>query len=91
MIQRLLLNLKSAYLRTKDDESALAAVERLLLLLPDDPDEARDHGLLLYRLKQYRMALAELERYLRLRPQAPDRDVIRRRVVELQGYLSMMN
>src|SRR5438094_298602 len=37
MITRLLRNLKGAYLRADDDEGALAAVERLLLLSPDDP------------------------------------------------------
>ena len=44
MVARLLHNLKGAYLRTGDDAQALAAVERLLVLSPDDPEEVRDRG-----------------------------------------------
>jgi len=44
MITRLLKNLKGAYLRLDDDEGALAAVDRLLLLHPEDLDEVRDRG-----------------------------------------------
>ena len=59
MIRRLLHNLKGAYLRAGDDERALAAVERLLVLVPGDLNELRDAGLLLFRL---RLEPSELEK-----------------------------
>jgi len=65
MIARLLFNLKVACLKAGDDQGALASVERLLLLHPDDPPELRDRGLLLYRMDRYREARASLEHYLR--------------------------
>jgi regulator of sirC expression with transglutaminase-like and TPR domain len=91
MITRLLMNLKGAYLRVQDDEKALAAVDRILLLKPDDLDEVRDRGLLLYRLDRYGAALADLTRYLEALPEAPDRESIETHARNLRVLLSQMN
>jgi regulator of sirC expression with transglutaminase-like and TPR domain len=91
MILRLLNNLKGAYLRTGEDELALAAVDRLLVLDPNDADEIRDRGLLLYRLKQYGRALDGLSAYLAAKPDAGDRPTIERHVQELRQIVSSMN
>jgi regulator of sirC expression with transglutaminase-like and TPR domain len=91
MITRLLLNLKGAYLRANQDEGALAAVERLLLIHPEDLDEARDRGLLLYRMQRFGAALDALNAYLAGRPDAPDRDTIAQHVVALRQLLASLN
>ena len=91
IITRLLLNLKGAYLRAHDDESALAAVERLLLIHPEDMDEARDRGLLLFRLRRYGPALDSLSAYLAARPEAPDRDSISQHVTTLRHLVASLN
>jgi regulator of sirC expression with transglutaminase-like and TPR domain len=91
MILRLLHNLKGAYLRANDDEHALAAVERLLVLSPDDIGEVRDRGLLLYRLHRYRPALESLRTYLEGAPGASDRESIERHVAALQQLVAEMN
>jgi regulator of sirC expression with transglutaminase-like and TPR domain len=91
MITRLLLNLKGAYLRANQDEGALAAVERLLLIHPEDLDEVRDRGLLLYRMQRYGTALDALNAYLAGRPDAPDRDSIAGHVVSLRQLLASLN
>jgi regulator of sirC expression with transglutaminase-like and TPR domain len=88
MIARLLFNLKVACLKAGDDKGALAAVERLLLLHPDDAPEMRDRGLLLYRMDRYREALSSLLAYLRVRPDALDREVIERHLTALHMMLS---
>jgi regulator of sirC expression with transglutaminase-like and TPR domain len=88
MIARLLFNLKVACLKAHDDPGALSAIERLLLLHPDDPPEMRDRGLLLYRMDRYREARASLEAYLRHRPDALDREVIERHLAALQMMLA---
>jgi regulator of sirC expression with transglutaminase-like and TPR domain len=88
MIARLLFNLKVACLKASDDTGALAAVERLLLLHPDDPPELRDRGLLLYRMDRYREARASLEAYLRARSDALDREVVERHLTALQMMLA---
>lgn len=91
MIRRLLHNLKGAYLRAGDDANALAAVERLLVLLPGDANETRDAGLLLYRMQRFGEALPRLKAYLQARPDAHDADAVRRHVATLQQQLAEMN
>jgi regulator of sirC expression with transglutaminase-like and TPR domain len=91
MIARLLSNLKGAYLRADDEAGALSAVERLLILHPDDAVEVRDHGLLLYRQGQFASALRELRRYLTLAPDAENRAEIERHVAILLQQLALMN
>jgi len=91
MIVRLLHNLKGAYLRAGDDHGALAAVERLLLLFPADPDETRDRGLLLYRLRRYGAALDALEAYLDARPAARDAEQVQGHIVSLRDLLATFN
>jgi len=82
---------KRAFVVVDAHVGALAAVERLLLLRPDDPNEVRDHGLLLYRLRQHAAALGELQRYLKLAPKAENHAEVARHVADLQRHLAMMN
>ena len=91
MIARLLMNLKGAYLRVQDDENALAAVDRILVLKPDDLDEVRDRGLLLYRLQRFVPALEALTRYLEAHPDAPDRESIETHARNLRALIAQMN
>lgn len=88
MIARLLFNLKVACLKAGDDAGALSAVERLLLLDPDDAPGIRDRGLLLYRLDRYAEARASLDAYLRVRPDALDREVVERHLAALSLMLA---
>jgi regulator of sirC expression with transglutaminase-like and TPR domain len=91
MIARLLLNLKGAYLRRNEDEQALAAIDRLLVLHPEDVDEVRDRGLLLYRLQRHGAALEALMTYLEARPEAPDRETIAAHADALRRIVASLN
>ena len=91
MILRLLHNLKGAYLRNGEDQQALAAVERLLVVEPGDPDEIRDRGLLLFRLRRYGPALDSLSDYLEASPQARDRESVEGHMRALRQILSDLN
>ncbi len=91
MIVRLLRNLKNAWLRRGDDAQALAAVDRLLVLHPDDAGEVRDRGLLLFRLSRWPEALAALQDYLRRTPEAPDRAEVERHITHLRQLLAQLN
>ena len=80
ILTRMLANLKQIYLQCQDLDRALAAVERILLLNPDQPGEVRDRGLLHYRRGALRDAHADLERYLQLAPDAHDAETVRRQM-----------
>jgi regulator of sirC expression with transglutaminase-like and TPR domain len=91
MIVRLLHNLKAAYVRRGDDAQALAAVERLLVLNPDDLDQLRDRGLLLFRLQRFAPALESLTRYLELAGEGAERAEIEQHVQALRQHLPSLN
>jgi len=87
-LARLLLNLKRIYLAREDYARALAAVDRLLLVHPDDAKEIRDRGFLLAHLGRPGAAVADLEQYLALAPGAPDTDSVRGRLAWLMRKMS---
>ena len=91
MIQRLLNNLKTAYVRRGEDALALGIVDRLLILSPGDAQETRDRGLLLFRMQQYSRALGCLTTYLEAAPDAPDRETIEKHCTALRHLIASLN
>jgi regulator of sirC expression with transglutaminase-like and TPR domain len=91
ILTRMLLNLKHLYLKKEDHLRALSAVERLLMINPNDPTEIRDRGFLNAQLGRPGEAVADLESYLAASPAAPDADSVRGRVVWLRRRLSEMS
>jgi len=83
IVARLVANLKGIHQNARDDRRMLAAVERLLILRPDDPAEVRDRGMLLARVGRNDEAIADLERYLQTSPDAADAARVRRLLAEL--------
>lgn len=80
----MLSNLKYIYLNQQELEKALAAVERILLLLPGSIVETRDRGLLSYQLGRFHQATEDLETYLIKAPDARDASVIKQLLVKLK-------
>jgi regulator of sirC expression with transglutaminase-like and TPR domain len=91
MVSRLLLNLKRIYLAQGDYERALSAVERLLVVSPDDAKEVRDRGLLLAHLGRNGAAVADLQSYLSRHPEAVDAESVRGRVAWILRRMSEAN
>lgn len=85
ILARVLTNLKGVYLNTRDDDRALAAVDRILMIRPTAPVELRDRGLLLARTGRAEEAVLELERYLDHAPAAPDAQRVRSLIAQLSG------
>ena len=83
ILARVLTNLKGIYLNARDDDRALSAVDRILMLRPFAPVELRDRGLLLARTGRRDEAVAELERYLHSSPRAPDAQRVRSLIDDL--------
>ena len=71
ILARVLGNLKQIHLARGEFARALACVDRILMLRPDDPGELRDRGLLYARLECFRAAADDLERFLALAPHDP--------------------
>lgn len=83
LLARLLRHLSEAHRRAGEAPRELAALERLVILLPQQPRWRRDRSLLLAQLGQPERAMDDLSSYLAQRPDASDADLLRRR---LQGW-----
>ena len=88
---RLLSNLNVAYLRDEKLESALAVIDRLLMVHPSAHWERRDRGLLLLKLGWYHRARAEFEAYLEAVPTADDRESVERRIEQARQLAAQLN
>ena len=91
ILARMLTNLKQVYSQREDWDRALAAVERILLLNPDQPAELRDRGAIHLRRGALRAAEADLERYAQLAPSANDLPAVRDQIALVQKLLAMRN
>jgi regulator of sirC expression with transglutaminase-like and TPR domain len=90
ILVRMLCNLKQVYVDTADFDRALACVDRILLLRPDEPRELRDRGILYQRLECYAAALRDFERYLRLAPDDKAAALIREGLPDLRRQAAML-
>lgn len=91
LLFRMLANLKSIYLHTRDPARALAAVERMLVLAPEQSREHRDRGVLLARLERPYEALSVLAQYRELEPDASDADDVDSLMEQLKTKIAMAN
>lgn len=73
---RMLNNLRRVYLHRGEFLRTIAALDRVLLLDPDDVGARRDRGLLSLRWGDPAGGIGDLERYLLLEPEAPDHAAI---------------
>ena len=92
MLVRMLRNLKGIFLQHDNTDRAAAAIERMLLLVPDLPEEIRDLGLVRYHQGKPAEARDLLARYLRSVPRdAADRDAIEGCLARIRAFLGSLN
>ncbi len=91
ILARMLMNLRGVYVQREAWAMALAVVERLAVLEPDEAEHVRDLGLLHFRSDSRRLGAAYLEQYLRRRPSASDADLIRRSLAGLVEQMARLN
>jgi regulator of sirC expression with transglutaminase-like and TPR domain len=87
----MLSNLKAAYSALGDWARALAASERIVLLVPNALEEVRDRGTLHARLGHGQAAVRDWEAYLRQAPAAPDSGQVKDRLRALRQALGALN
>jgi regulator of sirC expression with transglutaminase-like and TPR domain len=87
ILARMLTNLKFIYINKRELLKAIATVERILLLFPDNQRELRDKGLLYYQLGEWEQASQDLTLYLGSFPDAEDADVIRNLLDKIKMFM----
>ena len=88
LLARLIAGLKALYWRGGNYERALAAIQLMLSIRPDDPREIRDSGRLQFLLGRYRDAIDAFESYLSHNPHGEDADAVRMLLLEARAGLS---
>jgi regulator of sirC expression with transglutaminase-like and TPR domain len=91
MLTRILNNLKTVYLSTRNFKRALPICDLILAIYPRSPEEVKQRALLRYSLGLLRGAVADLEDYLKMLPEASDADEVRQTSVSIRRALAAMN
>jgi regulator of sirC expression with transglutaminase-like and TPR domain len=91
ILTRMLHNLKRVYLERGDTSAALEAVERLIVLRPDLPEELRDRGLLRLALGDSLLAAADIAAYAERVPNAPEVRRLGKRLAETREVRAKLN
>ena len=91
ILARLLRNLKAIYAQAHHYRRALAVVERILLVAPQEHEEHRDCGMLLVQLGRFAEAIREVETYLRRAPEAPDAERVQTELKKMRLQLAGLN
>jgi regulator of sirC expression with transglutaminase-like and TPR domain len=91
ILARMLRNLKGIYLRRREFAKALAAADRIVLLLPEAAEEHRDRAAIYAELECFRAALAGFRRYLEMKPGAEDAGAVRQKIAELAPLAARLN
>ena len=91
VLVRMLKNLKLVHFQSGELTRAVTAIDRILMLAPDQSLEYRDRGVAWLKLEDYRAAKGDLVRYLELVPGAPDRAAVEATVRYLEIRLEPLN
>ena len=91
VLVRMLNNLKSIYLSSRNFRKALPIVDLILAIYPRSPEDVKQRAMLRWSLGQNRAALSDLEDYLKMSPDASDADEIRQTAVSLRRMMATMN
>ncbi len=88
---RMLANLHHAYLRRGDFVRAITALDRSLVVRPEQPDMLRERGLAHAHVGLLDAARQDLEGYLAMRPGAGDRERVKRVLKRCQEKRDLFN
>jgi regulator of sirC expression with transglutaminase-like and TPR domain len=91
ILTRVLNNLKTVYLSTRNFRKALPMADLILVIHPRSPEDLKQRALLRYSLGMQRLAAEDLDEYLRVSPSASDADDIRQMSLSIRRMLALMN
>jgi regulator of sirC expression with transglutaminase-like and TPR domain len=91
ILTRMLNNLKTVYLSTRNFRKALPLADLILVIHPQSPEDIKQRALLRYSMNLHRLAAEDLDEYLRISPNASDADEIRQMALSIRRMLVLMN
>lgn len=91
ILARMLNNLKTVYLSTRDFRKALIIADLMLVIRPHSADDVKQRALLRYSMELHNLAAEDLEEYLRISPAASDAGEVREMSLSIRRMLASMN
>jgi len=91
ILTRMLNNLKTVYLSTRNFRKALPISDLMLVVYPRSAEDVKQRALLRYSLNLHRLAAEDLDEYLEMSPDASDAADIRQMELSIRRMLALMN
>jgi regulator of sirC expression with transglutaminase-like and TPR domain len=91
ILTRMLNNLKTVYLSTRNFRKALAIADLILVIYPRSSEDVKQRALLRYSMNLHRLAAEDLDEYLKMSPDASDADEVRQMSLSIRKMLVLMN
>ena len=91
ILTRMLNNLKTVYLSTRNFRRALPIADLILVIYPHSSDDLKQRALLRYSMALHKLASEDLEEYLKISPTASDADEIRQMSLSIRRMQALMN
>ncbi|MGA8867424.1 MAG: transglutaminase-like domain-containing protein [Candidatus Sulfotelmatobacter sp.] len=91
ILTRMLNNLKTVYLSTRNFRKALPVCDLMLVIYPRSAEDVKQRALLRYSLNLHKLAAEDLAEYLQMSPEASDADEIRQMMLSIRRMLALMN
>jgi regulator of sirC expression with transglutaminase-like and TPR domain len=91
ILTRMLNNLKTVYLSTRNFRKALPIADLILVIYPQSPEDLKQRALLRYSMGMHSLAAEDLDAYLKAAPKASDAEEIRQMGMSIRRMLALMN
>jgi regulator of sirC expression with transglutaminase-like and TPR domain len=91
ILTRMLNNLKTVYLSTRNFRKALTIADLILVIHPRSPEDLKQRALLRYSMGLHGLAVEDLDEYLQISPNASDADETRQMALSIRRMLALMN
>ncbi len=91
ILTRMLNNLKTIYLSTRNFRKALPIADLVLVIYPQSAEDLKQRALLRYSMGMNGLAAEDLNEYLKISPTASDADDIRQMAQSIRRMQALMN
>jgi len=91
ILTRMLNNLNTVYLSTRNFRKALPIADLILVIYPRSSEDVKQRALLRYSIGLHSFAAEDLDEYLKMSPNASDADEIRQMSLSIRRMQALMN
>ena len=91
ILTRMLNNLKTVYLSTRNFRKALPIADLILVIHPRSAEDVKQRALLRYSMGMQALAAEDLDEYLKISPTASDGEEVRQMSLSIRRMMALMN